>query len=208
MAGRKDLGAFLRHTDLEATAAHIVGVQRKIERLEQVKRDSWAQLLMAVKRAYDEYLDEEDLCHFLEDMKLSYGPGFGTFWDQNMPRELSYSRVRHAAAKQRHWRKKYEANQPNGPAAGTWVGTFPIESDQPMPMWGEAVVYVLFDLNNDPCYVGSTETFTTRLRTHQREKLGLARWMAYRCADREDAYRLEDKLLKEHKPHMNKKRGR
>jgi hypothetical protein len=208
MAGQKELWAFRQYADLEATAAHIVGIQGKIERLEQVKRDAWSQLLAGVMRAYAAGLDEEDLVQLIADMKASFGTGFGLFWNAHMPASLSYQKVRNAAKYKDYWRAQYAHNAPNGPTDGTWVGTFPIGDDQPMPMLGEAVVYVLFDLYNDPCYVGSTDGFGSRLRTHERERLGLARWMAYRCADREDAYRLEDRLLKEHMPHMNKKRGR
>ncbi len=205
MPGDSELGAFRRYEELEATAAHIVNIQSKMDRLARVKLDAWAQLLAGVNR---EFLGEEELAELIEDMKASFGEGFSKFWNAHMPATLSCVKVRTAVTQRRLRRAEYERNRPNGPTAGTWVGTFPISWEQPIALWGQAVVYVLFDGRNDPAYVGSTDNLPLRLRKHEREKPGLARWMAYRCVDREDAYRLEDKLLKEHKPHLNKRRGR
>lgn len=204
----RNLDAFRRYPELAATAGHIVNVQNKLDRLGDVKRDSWAQLLAAVHRLFEVCLSEEDLMDFLDEMGASYGVGYTRFWDAHMPKHLSYVRVRSEAQRIRYWREEYDRNRPNGPASNTWAGTWPVTRDQPTPRAFLPVVYVLFDGANEPAYVGSTEDFRTRMKVHQREKPGLARWMAYRCADREGAYVLEDKLLKEHKPRMNKKRGR
>lgn len=208
MAGHKDLSTIREHPELEATAAHIVAVQRKLDRLEQVKADCWAQLLMSVLRTFDSHLDEEDLCRFLADMKESFGPGFATFWDKHMPKDLSHSKVRHAAQKKRYWMEKYDRNRPNGPTKDTWVGNFPLDESQPVPIHGIPVVYTLFDVANMPAYVGSTSSFVHRTKEHLRTKEGLHYWIAYRCASRAEAYAKEDALLKVYMPHMNKKRGR
>ncbi|MEU4511739.1 GIY-YIG nuclease family protein [Nonomuraea wenchangensis] len=87
---------------------------------------------------------------------------------------------------------------------GVWSGTWPLDG-QPFPVRGQAVVYVLFDSTNAPCYVGSTGAFLTRLRKHEREGKQFAHWTAHPCKDRETAYQLEDKLLREHKPYLNRK---
>jgi predicted GIY-YIG superfamily endonuclease len=68
-------------------------------------------------------------------------------------------------------------------------------------------VYVLFDAAGEPCYIGSTQNFRERARVH-RTGIAYERWVAYPCTDREAAYELETRLLKEHKPYRNKKRGR
>lgn len=79
---------------------------------------------------------------------------------------------------------------------------------EPAPPVGVSVVYVLFDVWNEPAYVGSTQDFRVRLAVHRKEKPGLLTWTAFPCADREAAYVLENRLLKEYKPHLNKKASR
>ncbi|MFI5688427.1 GIY-YIG nuclease family protein [Streptomyces sp. NPDC051636] len=54
---------------------------------------------------------------------------------------------------------------PNGPGH-TWVGAWPCSEDAPTPLKGVAVVYILFDERNEPCYVGSTQRFRTRMNDH------------------------------------------
>lgn len=205
----RSLEAFRKHPELLATASHIVNVQAKLDRLAEAKRDSWAQILAAAKRLYAQRrFGDQDLIDLLADMKESYGVGYTKFWDAHMPRDIRHARIHAEAQRITYWRTSDSVNQPNGPAAGTWVGTFPLTVEQPTPRWGISVVYVLFDEMNQPAYVGSTEDFRVRVKTHQRDKPGLVRWMAYACDDREAAYRLEDRLLREHMPHMNKRRGR
>lgn len=202
-----DLEAFRAEPELQATASHIVTLQRKLDRLEVLKRDAWAQLLASVYRQYEDHLCEDDLMDLLDDMGASFGKGYTLFWDQHMPAHLAFRKVQAEANRIRQWKAHGRAHAPNAPA-GTWAGTIPCGADQPTPRRGTAVVYVLFDATNEPAYVGSTEDFRTRMKTHRREKPGLVRWMAYRCTDREAAYVLEDRLLKEHKPRLNRKRGR
>lgn len=95
------------------------------------------------------------------------------------------------------------ANSPNGPS-GSWYGTeaYPT-ADDPMPPNGVSVVYVLYDAANLPCYVGSTENFRSRLRSHTRDGKPVKYWTAFPCPDRESAYRLEYDLLGTHKPYLN-----
>lgn len=94
---------------------------------------------------------------------------------------------------------------PNGPH-GSWEGEYPL-GYAPRPPDGQSVVYVLFDEANVPCYVGSTQRFKGRLQAHERDKK-FRRWVAYPCTDREAAYQLEERLLREHKPYLNKKASR
>lgn len=198
------MAAFMRHEALRDTAQHIAVLQRKIDQLLARRDEAWAQLLAATLREYDECLTEVDLADMLADMKASYGNGFGAFWNAHMPDRISWQRVRSAAEQQRQWSEQYDENV----RLGFWSGAIPLTGGYPVPRRGVSVVYVLFDMNNRPCYVGSTDDFKRRLKQHCREKADLARWMAYVCPTRDDAYQLEVKLLNEHKPYMNKKRGR
>lgn len=190
--------AFRRIGRLAATAGHIDTVQATLDRLNAVKRESWEQLLTTVSRMYRAgELTPEELLELQLEMRSSFGTGYGKVWDSVMP--VPCQKVRHIVERRRR-------NTPNGPL-GSWFGTFPIET-QPAPTQGESVVYVLFDEYNEPCYVGSTEVFRTRMADHRASKPGLRSWTAYPCRDRDHAYELEVQLLNEHKPRMNKRRGR
>ncbi|MEU7855201.1 hypothetical protein [Nonomuraea sp. NPDC049141] len=90
---------------------------------------------------------------------------------------------------------------------GTWSGAWPLDGHA-YPPRGQAVVYVLFDGGNVPCYVGSTSGLIARLQRHANEGKRFNHWIAHPCADREAAYRLEDRLLREHKPYLNQKASR
>ncbi len=96
---------------------------------------------------------------------------------------------------------------PNGPE-GTWIGSWPCSESEPYPVRGVAVVYVLFDANNQPCYVGSTNQFRTRMGKHMKDGKAFTNWQAYPCPSREHAYELEDRLLKEQLPSLNKRASR
>lgn len=78
----------------------------------------------------------------------------------------------------------------------------------PRPMKGVSVVYLLHSVFGDPLYVGSTHDFSARIKSHLLDGKPAAFWSAYLCANREEAYVLEDRLLKENMPTMNKRRGR
>lgn len=96
---------------------------------------------------------------------------------------------------------------PNGPAH-TWIGDWPHTEGAPYPLSGICVVYVLYGDDNEPCYVGSTRKFRSRMNQHAKGGKRFARWQAYPCPDRERAYVLEERLLKEYKPRLNRRTGR
>lgn len=79
--------------------------------------------------------------------------------------------------------------------------------ENPMPPPGQAVVYVLYDSTGTPCYVGSSGDFPARLRWHMKKGKPVVVWRAFPCSSREEAYALEDRLLKQNKPYLNKKAG-
>lgn len=190
--------------EFSATAGHIAVLQAKLDQLQTVKADSWEQLILAVSRRHQAGgLSLDELYELCVEMQQSYGPGFTKIWNRLAP--MAYSRLRAVVYENRRREVLKWDTRPNGPN-GSWFGRFPLE--MPYPRVGVAVVYVLFDETNEPCYVGSTEEFRVRMNAHLKEKLGLAAWVAYPCRDREHAYELEVDLLHQHKPRMNKKAGR
>lgn len=87
-----------------------------------------------------------------------------------------------------------------------WLGTYPLGMNDPRPGRGVPVVYVLY-LDVEPIYAGSSDYFTGRLAAHRRDDKDFNRWRATACADRAAAYALEDRLLKQHLPTLNRRRG-
>lgn len=84
-------------------------------------------------------------------------------------------------------------------------GPAQLAADDARPPTGQAVAYVLYD-GLEPVYIGSTGHFSARLARHRRDKT-FDRWTAYPCADREAAYLLEDQLLAERFPPLNRRRS-
>lgn len=100
--------------------------------------------------------------------------------------------------------RHHRANRPNGPS-GSWTGEYPVQPGAPRPMVGKNVVYVLFDDTTRPCYVGSTGNFSDRMRAHRREGKRWTHWTAYECPTRTAAFELENQLLHEHMPYLNRR---
>lgn len=189
---------YLGHADLRATAQHITFIQKKLDQMREAKDNAWRQILTAAARGYaEEPISLDDLQSLHTEMKFCYGSGFVKVWDECMPI---------ASASLRHVITRVRQNPPNGPM-GSWMGLVHA-SGESKPWRGIAVVYVLFDAANVPIYVGSTGNFPSRLNTHRNEKPEAIRWTAYKCRDREHAYEVEDRLLREHKPAMNVRAGR
>lgn len=194
--------AFLRHPELAATAGHLAVVQRKLERLTTAKQESWEQLMVAVGRMYRAgELAPEDLLSLMNDMAAGYGTGYTALWDDQFGgRPISAKRLAHHVAARARLRRDHSITH--------WSGTFPL-CGQDAPRSWVAVVYVLYDETNEPVYVGSTDNFHARMSGHHARKLArIVRWSAYRCNDREHAYEVEERLLAEHKPRLNKKTTR
>lgn len=174
-----------------STIQHVERLTRKIDQLDETRRDAVAQLVHRIAQEYRSGLVElVDLLAAYDRLKATAGPGWGTAW-------LAVELPRRAAI------VSLIAALPNGPGGSWWgTGAYP-SADHPMPPPAQSVVYVLYDAANEPCYVGSSEQFRTRLRTHIREGKTVTYWTAFPCADRDSAYRLEDRLLKQHKPYLN-----
>jgi predicted GIY-YIG superfamily endonuclease len=183
---------------LHATASHLSLIQAKLDTLDRAKRDSWAQLLTSASRLFAAgELSYADLAVLCAEMKDSYGPGYSTAWNSIMP----------VAANQVKWLAERELQAALIGTHGCWRGLVPV-ADQMAPPKGTSVLYVLFDDENEPVYVGSTGNFRARMYGHQRDKREAVRWVAYPCHDRDRAYEIEDRVLKERLPRMNKRAGR
>lgn len=201
--GEGDLDCLFGMDDLAATAGHIELLNRKINALQAARVASWNQLLTAAARMYRSgVLDDRGALDLYHVMARSYGTGYTRVWDRNMP--VPSCRV---SSWPRQWAARElseRLNQPNGPE-GSWVGPLPLEPGAVCPGKGISVVYVLYDADHIPIYVGSSQNLRGRLSSHAREKPDAVTWTAYRCRDREHAYEVEVRLLNEHKPRLNKK---
>lgn len=124
--------------------------------------------------------------------------GFFRRWNDMMP-----VRIQGAATRAMHRARQAAREVPNGTGGHYWFGTAFLGPTDPAPLEGTPVVYVLYDVANEPIYVGSTRDFLNRLAAHLRDGKPVARWMAYPCRDREAAYELEEKLLAEYKLPLN-----
>lgn len=179
-----------------ATLQHIEFIAAKRARLLTAQLDAERQLL---HRAASDYavgrLAPDALAELFQRYRTLIAdngrPSMTEMWNDNVPVGIAQL-------------KAHIAPRPN--IDGTWRGVYPFADDWRPPL-GQSVVYVLYDALNVPCYVGSSEQFSTRLNTHARTK-AFAAWIAYPCTDREAAYELEDRLLGEHKPYLNRRSGR
>jgi hypothetical protein len=183
------------HASLTATLGHIELIQNKEARLAEARRNALAQALHRIGSDYRTgHLSQVQLCAALARIRTVQMPGRMNMWDEIVG--VPWKRVDQLAKQ-----------LPNGPE-GSWVGEYPITANAPRPITGVPVVYVLFDEANEPCYVGSTDKFTTRMNAHVKNGKRFVRWQAHPADDREHAYRLEDRLLRRHKPYLNRKASR
>lgn len=185
--------------DLQASIAstlqHIRLIQEKEARLAEARRSALEQALHRIATDYRTgRITQNQLCTAFAEIKELQMPGRMSAWDEIVG--VSHRRLIQLAKQ-----------LPNGPG-GSWVGEYPIPLDAPRPIYGVPVVYVLFDDTNEPCYVGSTDKFSPRMTAHEKSGKRFVRWQAHPCDDREHAYRLEDRLLKRHKPYLNRKASR
>lgn len=182
-------------TSVSATLQHIQLIQAKEDRLADARRDALTQVLHRIGTEYRAgTITQGQLCTALDAIRPLQMPGRMKMWDEIIG--VPWKRVAQLAKQ-----------LPNGPE-GSWVGEYPILAEAPRPIAGIAVVYVLFDQDNEPCYVGSTDKFSVRMAAHVKDGKRFACWQAHPCKDREHAYRLEDRLLRRHMPYLNRKASR
>lgn len=131
-----------------------------------------------------------------EQLRRSTVAGFRKRWNAIAPDELHAGRIR--------WTAVHYAPDPDG----NWRGEYPFGEDTRTPGNGASVVYVLFDAEGEPVYTGSTQRFRLRMSAHDRDGKRFVYWLACPCPDREAAYDLEARLLRERMPNLNRKVGR
>lgn len=187
---------------LDATYQHISLLCRKQDLLRASQIAAEEQFLCQLGRVYSaQEITETELALMYGAYAGFAAPGFQKRWRANIaepPGRMQYI-LRDLETQERH-----PPNAPNG----TWQGSWPLDDDDRVPVYDTCVVYVLYDEANEPCYVGSTHHLKGRLKVHCKDGKPFVRWTACACADREAAYQLEEKLLAEHKPYLNKRRSR
>lgn len=183
------------HASLAATLQHVTLIQNKENRLARARKEAMEQAIHRIATEYrDGSLTYEHLCAAMAAIRAVRHQGAMRLWDEIVG--VPWKRL-----------AQYAKRLPNGPE-GSWIGEYPIPLDAPIPIYGVSVVYVLFDEANQPCYVGSTNKLSPRLTAHEKSGKRFVRWQAHPCDDREHAYRLEDRLLRQHKPYLNRKASR
>jgi hypothetical protein len=184
-AALKSLGGSLQQIDL--IAGKIVSLsQRRIAAEEQFVHRVGVEFAAG-------HLSEMDLRDLYYEFRDIAASGFGKRWDAAVA--IPWSKLT----------KQTGAWRPNGPG-GSWHGSgVPIWPNDPCPANGISVVYVLYEADWSPCYVGSSEQFRQRIKAHKKTK-AFEYWRAWPCTDRADAYRRESEMLAEVMPHLNKRR--
>lgn len=182
-------------TSAMSTLQHIENLYDRAEMLTERRLDAEEQMLHRASAAFRTgRLDAVGLYEIYEQYKALQIPGRMARWNAVMP--IKWQQMHNAV----RW-------QPNE-MTGTWSGTWPLSDRDHRPAPRVSVVYVLFDAHNEPIYVGSTADFRIRLKAHAKDGKPFVRWQAYPSADREAAYLLEDRLLRERKPRLNRKASR
>lgn len=178
-----------------STLQHIENLDARAQALEERRIEAEEQMLHRVGAAYEAgQLSLPDLIEIYERYKQLNLAGRMTRWNAAIP--IYWSVV-----------PTLSRHIPNAPG-GTWSGAWPFDPDDRLPPTKSFIVYVLFDATNEPIYVGSSGHFRNRLKAHARNGIIFVRWWACPAADREAAYQLEEKLLRERLPKLNKRAGR
>lgn len=172
--------------------------QRAIFDAQQRAEERFVQAVACAYRAG--LIDVDKLADIYAGYREVATSGMRARWESAVGVSVGWLRHYRTARDEPKWK-------PNGPS-GSFIGEFPFGDDAPRPKLGTSVVYVLFDGLLSPCYVGSTDRFQYRIRAHARDGKVFERWAAYPCRDREAAYELEDQLLRQHKPYLNRRAGR
>jgi hypothetical protein len=175
-----------------ASLQHIEFLNRKRDQLKGLQLEAEEQYLFALARLFNAgKIGILDLADHYEQYRHIAVTGHATRWNAHMP--VGGNQLRYAAM-----------FVPNGQDADSWQGDYPLPTGAPRPRGGVPVVYLLYDPDNVPCYVGSTAQFVDRMRSHQNSGKRFSRWQAHQCADRAAAFTLERQWLALFKPYLNK----
>lgn len=184
-------------TGYEVTLHRVTDLGRWRDRLTQEKAEAETNHLARIAMAHKHgAINMDDLLAAYYEYRQVADPGFSHRWDEVIP--ITAAEVVGYARSRPHRR-------PNE-SGGSWSGPYPFD-DGPTPGDAIAVAYVLYDHLDKICYIGSTGGFRGRLNRHAREGKRFTSWRAYPCRSRKDAYALEARLIREHGPYLNKKRG-
>lgn len=181
-------------TDYAPDLHHLALLAAKAETIDTARISAEEQLIHRLACEYSNgSLDAGAVYSTFAAARGSAARGFAKRWDARMPHELQTKRIIWTAVKY--------APDPDG----NWRGIYPFASETKTPAPGSSVVYVLFDDENRPCYVGSTEQFRIRMNAHHSAEKRFTQWIAHPCRDRETAFVIEERLLAEHQPYLNRK---
>jgi hypothetical protein len=187
----------MAESSYSATQAHIALIAIKRFKLEAAQLDAEEQLIHCVAREFRagniQYPELETI--YLHQREYGLPCWFSKRWTPaGLP---ALANIRRAIR---------DAQPPDALKATTqiWSGSFPYQRGDVLPDKGICVVYVLFDHDTKPCYVGSTFSFRGRMSAHVRSGKRWASWQAHRCVDREQAFEVEDRFLQQYKPYLNK----
>lgn len=176
------------------TLAHIERLAAKRDMLTRAQADAESVFLASVQRSWSAgELSMLALALLYGDYRSLADPGFSKRWDEA---------VEVTAAELVAYKRRIDTEPPE-PEHG-WIGSYPLDGVF-TPRKGVCVVYVLFDANNDPCYVGSTNQLRIRLKAHARDGKRFSKWQARSCPDRDAAYALEREWLARYMPYLNRK---
>jgi hypothetical protein len=200
-----ELVASVQH--LELLGESISRVEERLARLKAARAQTLSQIAATTKRiSRERNWGSADMLALYESLN---GPGFFSAWK--------------AAGLPHPQRMKHDVetagrHRPNDPVSGGWIGDWVVTQETwgpvgriengTYPRRGTPVVYVLYDADASPVYCGSSEQFDKRLWAHYRDGKRFVAWRAVPCADREQAYVLEDRLLKQSCPPLNRKASR
>lgn len=180
-----------------ATEVHIGLIATKRFKLEAAQLDAEEQLIHCVAREFKagaiELAELERI--YLHQREFGLPCWFTKRW---APAGLP------ALANIRRAIRDLQPPDPAKAAAQAWSGNFPYQSGDLLPDKGICVVYVLFDHETKPCYVGSTFSFRGRMSSHVRSGKQWTTWQAHRCNDREHAFEIEELFLRQYKPYLNR----
>lgn len=179
-----------QHADIQATLDHMAMIDARRKLLTTREEEARAQLThrLGLKWRAGE-VSAEEVYAVYKQLQAFNLPGLFGHWDgAGLPTHQALAR-----------RKTGIPNRPDG----GWEGAR-FNDVWPGPLEGQCVVYVLYDGENQPCYVGSTKHLQQRVGAHRKDK-SFAYWIAWPCQDRKDAYRREDAMLREFAPYLNRR---
>jgi RNA-splicing ligase RtcB len=180
---------------LQSTLEHIERISARIASLTRIQEQAETQLAHRVGTlARSGRITRAEALGIYRAVQRVAHEGKSLRWNQEMPKGFTSSSLMVSPERDVNY-------EPNGPG-GTWLGTS--MHSYPAPTEGQCVVYVLYDTDNVPCYVGSTMQFKTRMRQHRRSGKKWVAWRAMPCADRTEAYEREREMLREYAPYLNK----